>query len=927
MPSPTSRAWAPLPPIKFLYANRASHASPPSGPSSSSASAPSNSTSYHPYDLVIVERKHINPLEYFTISTHGIVHITSPTSTPYHPSPSSPTSPSPSPLPLETESTSLSDWVHQSSTFTLLRSIRFFQHFLISKLFRLWKANVRFRVFCHQRRALAGSLFLARPSFCTALMDVQEVMAEMRGVALCSVRVGTVYSSDTFGKEQGEVRTAGVKRVEGWVERVEDILESVCKGVKDRARLYDHRIANEELSNSRFAQHLLGEGGGAGGGEGGGGVGGKVKSMVAAKEEKRVRLKQLRHANREADMLGEFIRLVDYIEVETLVGKCIDNTAEFLSLLLSTAKPLFTTSVSFSSSSPNPPSPSSSPSASPSTPPPPPSLLFTPTSQDISSLLNSLSDLTITSIDSLSRVIAHPKFQPLLRGGAAGGGGTGAGGSAGEGGLRVAKVVHADRGYEVMMGEMERRIAQGFVGVNDSVRFLEKHRVVWEYGENVRVKQQAGLPLSDDDISPPATASAGGGGGVGGSQAGRGGGGVTPISSLTHTLTGLTKWSTSLQHIRDLYSSGLVQADCRSLKLTLLPITEAAIQRKRRRMVELFVEGVESVMSSYATFHAALRDEPLILSQYIDYVRAVQGVKEAERTLRASLVRELDALHSLMLTHDVYNAHWVATSDQVKFDEMRDTVAAFSATHLREAETKLEGKWEEMKGKVMGEIKKFEAAIEQLTRAIDDQPLYTDYAHWGGAGAGSAGVKEVMAALDSDGKRIKELQKRTEEMQRQQVVLEETSHHFKGLGMLVERFGKKRAFFAAVEGYKEREKKFLLGEVERVDWAGFGGEVKVMEGALQAYVGVVLVGGGGKVGGGREGEMVKTFRADLAFYSGGFLGVVRDLQRVYQRVGVEGYKATFAGFGHLKRMKDLRKIDWTQHRQLIQQTLEDRHIL
>ena len=845
-------------PVKFLYANRSS-------PSSSSSSQSSTSSTFHPYDLTVVPRKQIDPREYFTISTHGIVQITG----------------------SDTECTSLSDWVHQSTTFDLLRAIRFFRHFLAAKLFRLWKANVRYRVFCHQRQRLSSGLFLARPSFCKALMDLKETMSEVSLVPFCAVRPGVVYSGEAFGKEQGEVRASGVKRVEGCIERVEDLLESVCKGVKDRARLYDHRIANEELSNSRFAQHLLGETTLTSSGS----TSGKVKSMVRQKEEKRVRLKQLQHANREADMLGDFIRLVDYVEVETLVDKCITTTADLLSLLLSTQKPLFTTSVSFS---PDPP------------------LLFTPTAADISGVLTSLSDLTIGSVDSLSRVVGHPKFQLFLR-------------QHEDTGLRVSRVVHGDRGYQVMMAEMDTRIAAGFAGVHDSVRFLEKHRGVWEYGEAVRARLSANLPLLDDDIPSPTNPTP--------STIAPSPTGLptpTPILTLTHTLTGLTRWSTSLQHIRDLYSCGLVQADCRQLKLTLLPITEAAIGRKRRRMVDLFVDGVERVMAAYAHFASLLKDDPVLLSQYVDYVRVVQTVKEQERALRTSMVRELDGLHALMVEHDVYDANWVATSEQVRFDEMRELSATFALSALRDAHAKLDSKWEDMKAKIMGEIKRFESAIDALQRSLDDQALYTDYAQWGGVGVGAGGAKEVLVVLDGEGKKIKEVQKKTEEMQRQQQVLEETPHLFKGLTTLLDKWEKKRAFFVVVENFKEKEKRFWLAELEKVDLSTFGNEVSNLETLVNGYTSGGKGEGKGSergVGGvmARESEMVRQMRGDLQFY-GGFLCVVRDLQKIYVRLGSEGYRQSFLGFGHLKRMKDLRKVDWAQHKAAIQAKLDDFHL-
>ena len=141
--------------------------------------------------------------------------------------------------------------------------------------------------------------------------------------------------------------------------------------------------------------------------------------MVRQKEEKRVRLLQLQHANREADMLGDFIRLVDWMEVETLVKKCLDHTSDWLSTLLQTTKPLFITAVAFQGQG--------------GVATGGPALVFTPTERDITGMLTSLSDLTINAMDNLSRVIFHSKFQPLI--GAGGGGAGGWGGRGARGGI------------------------------------------------------------------------------------------------------------------------------------------------------------------------------------------------------------------------------------------------------------------------------------------------------------------------------------------------------------------------------------------------------------------------------------------------------------------------------------------------------------
>ena len=41
---------------------------------------------------------------------------------------------------------SLSDWVRQSTMFSVLRKINFFKHYILSKAFRTWRSSTRFVV-------------------------------------------------------------------------------------------------------------------------------------------------------------------------------------------------------------------------------------------------------------------------------------------------------------------------------------------------------------------------------------------------------------------------------------------------------------------------------------------------------------------------------------------------------------------------------------------------------------------------------------------------------------------------------------------------------------------------------------------------------------------------------------------------------------
>lgn len=60
----------------------------------------------------------------------------------------------------------------------------------------------------------------------------------------------------------------------------------------------------------------------------------KARSIVAVKQEQAERKKMLMRAEQEAAMLPDFIRLIDYIGVETLVELVVTTTHDFLLELL-----------------------------------------------------------------------------------------------------------------------------------------------------------------------------------------------------------------------------------------------------------------------------------------------------------------------------------------------------------------------------------------------------------------------------------------------------------------------------------------------------------------------------------------------------------------------------------------------------------------
>ena len=190
----------------------------------------------------------------------------------------------------------------------MLTSIRFFKHYLAAKIFRLWRANVRYKLYCAQRNKLTGRLFLAKPAFCGTLLEINALCYELRtgDNTRLMAAVGQNYMSvDTFLEEQSTQRAHAAKAFEQIIDKLQALVEKVCKDVTTRARLSDDTLGagqpGEEAGGDagpEKAQHKP-----------------RSKSMARLKEEQAARLAAVRRAVAEAAMLGDLIRLADYMAV------------------------------------------------------------------------------------------------------------------------------------------------------------------------------------------------------------------------------------------------------------------------------------------------------------------------------------------------------------------------------------------------------------------------------------------------------------------------------------------------------------------------------------------------------------------------------------------------------------------------------------
>jgi hypothetical protein len=127
----------------------------------------------------------------------------------------------------------------------------------------------------------------------------------------------------------------------------------------------------------------------------------KAQSMVSIKAEKIERAKSYRRVMVEEKMLGNFIRLADYIFVEHLSHRCVTSTEELLGMLEicrsgmeKSPKGVFTTAVSFG----------------------PTTIEFVPNERDIIAVSSNLITLSLDYFFKLLLLLSFNKYNECLFG-------------------------------------------------------------------------------------------------------------------------------------------------------------------------------------------------------------------------------------------------------------------------------------------------------------------------------------------------------------------------------------------------------------------------------------------------------------------------------------------------------------------------------
>jgi dynein heavy chain len=375
-------------PVKFVTLNRAD-----------------TGNAFRPYDLKVVEPRHAHQ-DHFTMSMSGLVHVC----------PGK-----------QSEFTPLAQWMRESSQYNVLSSIGTFKNYIVRKCYMAWMHNVRYKLYCGQRKKLAAHLFLGMESFCIPLLDIKKATLEMEQVVLIDSQGQKTYAISHFVEHQTTKRAEATKKFEAAMDKMQGTVQRVCTDVRNLAKKKD--------AYSGLSMYELNS------------VNEKTKSMQQIKKEEQDSKALVKRSENEARMLVDFIRLMDYMVVSHLVVHVLNTVDRFLIELLKVRKVgLFQTDIQFSDTATS----------------------FAPGEQDILQMVSQVLDATIVTVMQVSRIIYTQPFSSIMA-------------SIVTDGPNVGSIIRDSSRFILLQSNIDNKITTDFTEADDYAQTFDIVRPVYNF--------------------------------------------------------------------------------------------------------------------------------------------------------------------------------------------------------------------------------------------------------------------------------------------------------------------------------------------------------------------------------------------------------------------------------------------------------------
>jgi dynein heavy chain len=154
-----------------------------------------------------------------------------------------------------TEVVGLSDWMHESTLFNIITNISFFKSYTLTKIFSIWKKNVRYRKFLKTRKKLISNAFLAKPTFSENIMEINRSLFDLQQNKTISSRISEnrTWEKTDFNFEQESVRKTASNQYEAIITgKMTNTVRKVQNDVYEKCNLKEI----EEEDEMKFGQQI-----------------------------------------------------------------------------------------------------------------------------------------------------------------------------------------------------------------------------------------------------------------------------------------------------------------------------------------------------------------------------------------------------------------------------------------------------------------------------------------------------------------------------------------------------------------------------------------------------------------------------------------------------------------------------------------------
>eukprot|EP00946_MAST-07B_sp_MAST-7B-sp1_P003364 g3364.t1 len=349
-------------PLKFVQLNR--------------APGWNEGKNWRPYDLVVVREGETLQHEYFVFSSKGVMQFLRDPAQDKIAKAERDIKP--------TETLTLARFLFESTIFSMLRNMKTFKNYLIWKMLGRWKGSVRFAQFCRTRALIASRLFALKELYRPLLQLAGSTMAQYKE------RVGSLFDlSMKRTMTLSQFTTQHTAHLENASNELDEACLVVVKFAEELPMQLEEklRMLHKELNDDDPYKKAL-------------------ASMLEQRLQREGLLRDIEQTKQDQARLGDFLRMVDFVMVESLFEFAQESYNQFVHLC--TNPPTSMRQGVFSTSLLLRVNPGASPDAVPEQAV---RVMFSPTLAAMNAGLDEAFDASLTVIDNMQRIMLPLNMQ------------------------------------------------------------------------------------------------------------------------------------------------------------------------------------------------------------------------------------------------------------------------------------------------------------------------------------------------------------------------------------------------------------------------------------------------------------------------------------------------------------------------------------